>query len=115
MAWRHPGTVQVTWEVDVFNFNMAMLESHEFVVGAVVAAILLSALFASALFRNIGLALAAGGVVVIYLQGGVANLLAMSNTLETEFKALPDFSHGMIAGVAVMIVLFLSFRPRAAS
>lgn len=99
----------------MLNFNMAVLQSHEFVVGAVVAAILLSALFASSLFRNIALALAAGGVVVLYLQGGVQNLLALSKTLETEFGAIPDFSTGMVAGVAVVGILALGFRPRAAS
>lgn len=99
----------------MFNFNMAALQSHEFIVGAIVASILLSALFASSLFRNIALAIAAGGVVVLYLQGGVGNLLALSHTLETEIKSIPDFSNGMIVGVAVMIVLFLGFRPRTSS
>ena len=99
----------------MFNFNMAILQSHEFIVGAIVAAILLSALFASSLFRNIALALAAGGVVVLYLQGGVGNLLALSHTLETEIQTVPNFSNGMIAGFAVMVVLFLGFRPRTSS
>ena len=99
----------------MFNFNMALLQSHEFVVGAIVASILLCALFASSLFRNIALALAAGGVVVLYLQGGVGNLLALSRTLETEFRAMPDFSNGMLAGIAVIVVLFLGFRPRTSS
>ena len=99
----------------MFNFNMAALQSHEFIVGAVVAAILLSALFGSSLFRNIALALVAGAVVVLYLQGGIANLLALSRTLETEFGAIPDFSSGMLVGVAVVAVLVLGFRPRAAS
>jgi hypothetical protein len=98
--------------VDVFNFSMAELQSHDFIVGAAVAAILLSALFASSLFRNIALALAAGGVVVLYLQGGVSNLLTLSHTLETEFQAIPDFSRGMLVGVAVVAVLFVGFRPR---
>ena len=52
-----------------------MLQSHEFMVGIAVAAIMLSALFASSLFRNIALALAAGAIVVLYLQGGISNLL----------------------------------------
>ena len=99
----------------MFNFNMAVLQSHEFVVGAFVAAILLSALFASTLFRNIALALAAGGVVVLYLQGGVANLLTLSHTLEKEFQAIPDFSNGMLVGLAIMAVLFLGFKPRTSS
>jgi hypothetical protein len=101
--------------VVVFNFNMAELQSHEFIVGIAVAAILLSALFASSLFRNIALALAAGAVVVLYLQGGVANLLVLSRSLETEFRSIPDFSSGMLVGVAVVVVLLLGFRPRAAT
>ena len=99
----------------MFNFSMAALQNHEFIVGAVVAAILLSALFGSSLFRNIGLALAAGAVVVLYLQGGVASLLALSHTVETEFRTIPDFSSGMLVGVAVVTVLAFGFRPRAAS
>jgi hypothetical protein len=97
------------------SFNMAMLQSHEFVVGVAVAAILLSAFFASSLFRNVALALAAGGVVLLYLQGGVANLLALSRVLETEFLAIPEFSKGMLVGVAIVTVLMVGFRPRTSS
>jgi len=95
--------------------NMAALQSHEFVVGIAVAAILLSALVASSLFRNIALALAAGAVVVLYLQGGIANLLALSHTMETEFRAIPDFSSGLIVGIAAAAVLLFSLRPRMSS
>jgi len=101
------------WEVDVVN--VAVLQSHEFIVGIAVAAILLSALVASSLFRNIALALAAGAVVYLYLQGGVANLLLLSRTLEIELRAVPDFSKGLLVGLAVSAVLLLSLRPRASS
>jgi hypothetical protein len=67
------------------------------------------------LFRNIALALAAGGLVVLYLQGGVANLLALSHMLETEFRAIPEFSKGMLVGVAIVAVLMVGFRPRTSS
>jgi len=63
---------------------MLLLQSYEFVVGVAVAAIMLSALLASSLFRNIALALAAGAIVILYLQGGIANLLTLGQTLETE-------------------------------
>jgi hypothetical protein len=98
----------------VLNLNMSLLQSHEFVVGVAVAAIMLSALFASSLFRNIALALAlaAGAIVVIYLQGGIASLLTVSHTLETEVRTIPDFASGMLVGTATVIVLFLGFRPR---
>jgi hypothetical protein len=96
----------------VLNLNMSLLQSHEFVVGVAVAAIMLSALFASSLFRNIALALAAGAIVVLYLQGGIASLLTVSHTLETEVRTIPDFASGMLVGTATVIVLFLGFRPR---
>ncbi len=96
----------------MLNLNMSLLQSHEFVVGVSVAAIMLSALFASSLFRNIALALAAGAIVVLYLQGGIASLLTVSHTLETEVRTIPDFASGMLVGTASVIVLFLGFRPR---
>lgn len=99
----------------MFQFDMAVFQSHEFVVGVAVAAIMLSALFASSLFRNIALAFAAGALVVLYVQGGVPNLVAMSKVLETEFRAIPDFSTGMLVGGAVMSVLLISFKPRTSS
>ena len=92
--------------------SMSLLQSHEFMVGVAVAAIMLSALFASSLFRNIALALAAGAIVVLYLQGGIANLLTLSRSLETEVRAIPDFASGMLVGVAIVVVLYLGFRPR---
>jgi hypothetical protein len=107
------GNCYLTWEVDVFN--VALMQSHEFIVGIAVAAIMLSALVASSLFRNIALALAAGAVVVLYLQGGVANLLVLSRTLETEFGSIPDFTSGMLVGVAIVVVLLFGFKRRAAS
>ncbi len=92
--------------------STSLLQSHEFMVGVAVAAIMLSALFASSLFRNIALALAAGAIVVLYLQGGIANLLTLSQTLETEVRSIPNFATGMLVGVAIVVVLFLGFRPR---
>jgi hypothetical protein len=104
------GNVGVMWEE-----NVAAFESQEFIVGLAVAAILLSALVVSPLFRNVALALAAGAVVMLYLQGGVPNLLAISKTLEGEFLAIPDFSRGLMVGVAMAGVLFLGMRQRGSS
>jgi zinc transporter ZupT len=98
------------WEV-----NVAVFESQEFVVGLAVAAILLSALVVSSLFRNVALALAAGAVVWLYLQGGVPNLLAISKSLETEFRAIPDFSRGLMVGLAMAGVLLFGVRHRGSS
>lgn len=99
------GNVGVMWEE-----NVAAFESQEFVVGLAVAAILLSALVVSSLFRNVAFALAAGAVVLLYMQGGVPNLLAISKTLEGEFRAIPEFSRGLMVGVAMVAVLLLGIR-----
>jgi hypothetical protein len=68
---------------------------------------------ASSLFRNIALALAAGAVVLLYLQGGVGALMATSKVLETEIRALPDFSHGLVVGLAVSAVLLVGMQRRS--
>ena len=99
----------------MFQFDMAMFQSHEFVVGVVVAAIILSALFGSSLFRNIGLAFAAGALVVLYMQGGIPNLVAISKLVEVEFRTIPDFTTGLLVGGAVVSVLLLSFKPRTST
>jgi len=99
----------------VFQFDMAMFQSHEFVVGTIVAAILLSALFGSALFRNIGLAFAAGALVVVYLQGGIPTIMAISKSLETEFRAIPDFTTGLLVGGGVVSALLLGLRPKTST
>ena len=75
---------------------------------------MVSALVASSLFRNIALALAAGGVVLLYLQGGVPTLMATSKVLETEIRALPDFSNGLMVGLAVAAVMLVGLRQRSA-
>jgi hypothetical protein len=101
-------------EVDVLNLDLTALQSNEFIVGIAVAAILVSALVASSLFRNIALALAAGVVVLLYLQGGVAALIAMSATLESEIRALPNFSNGLVVGLAISAVFLVGMQKRSA-
>ena len=89
----------------MLNLNLAAFQSQEFVVGIAVAAIMVCALCASSMFRNIALALAAGGVVLLYLQGGVPALVSTSTVLEKEIRSLPDFSNGLVVGLAVSAVL----------
>jgi hypothetical protein len=101
-------------EVDVLNLDLTALQSHEFIVGMAVAAILVSALVASSLFRNIALALAAGGIVLLYLQGGVGALVALSSMLENEIRALPKFSNGLMVGLAISAVLLVGLQRRSA-
>jgi hypothetical protein len=101
-------------EVDVLNLGSLTALSQEFIVGAAVAAILVCALVASSMFRNLALALAAGAVVLLYLQGGVGALLATSKLLENEIRALPEFSHGLVVGLAISAVFLVGWQRRAA-
>lgn len=96
------------------NLNLSAFQSQEFIVGIAVAAIMVSALVASSLFRNLALALAAGVVVLLYLQGGVGALIATSAAVEKEIRAMPDFSNGLVVGLAVSAVLLLGLQRRSA-
>ena len=98
----------------MLNLNLSAFQSQEFIVGIAVAAIMVSALVASSLFRNLALALAAGVVVLLYLQGGVSALIATSAVVEKEIRALPDFSNGLVVGLAVSAVLLLGLQKRSA-
>jgi len=98
------------WEVTVASFD-----NQEFVVGLAVAAILLSALFLSSIFRNIAFAAAAGAIVLFYWQGGVPGLMAASKVLENEFRAIPDFSRGLMVGLAMAAVFLFSLRQSSSS
>jgi hypothetical protein len=97
----------------MLNLNLSAFQNQEFIVGIAVAAIMVSALVASSLFRNLALAIAAGAVVLLYLQGGVGALMATSTVLEKEIRALPDFSNGLVVGLAVSAVLLLGLQKRA--
>ena len=100
-------------DVDMLNLNLSAFQSQEFIVGIAVAAIMVCALCASSVFRNIALALAAGGVVLLYMQGGVPALITTSAVLENEIRALPDFSKGLVVGLAVSAVLLLGMQKRS--
>jgi uncharacterized membrane protein len=101
-------------EVDMLsNLNFSAFQSQEFIVGIAVAAILVSALIASSMFRNIALALAAGAIVLLYLQGGVPALLATSQVVEKEIRAMPEFSNGLVVGFAVAAVFLFGMQKRS--
>ncbi|MEW6450515.1 MAG: hypothetical protein AB1490_07710 [Pseudomonadota bacterium] len=97
----------------MLNLNLSALQNQEFIVGIAVAAIMVSALVVSSLFRNVALALAAGGVVLLYLQGGVPSLMATSKLLENEIRTLPDFSNGLMVGLAISAVMLVGMRQRS--
>ncbi len=48
------------------------------------------------------------------LQGGVAALIATSTVVEKEIRALPDFSNGLVVGLAVSAVLLIGLQKRTA-
>ena len=98
----------------MLNLSLSAFQSQEFVVGIAVAAIVVSALVVSSLFRNLALALAAGAVVLLYLQGGVPALVMTSTVVEKEIRALPDFSNGLVVGLAVSAVLLIGLTKRSA-
>ncbi len=98
----------------MLNLNLTAFQSQEFIVGIAVAAIMVAPSCASSLFRNLALALAAGAVVLLYLQGGVGALVATSTMVEKEIRALPDFSNGLVVGLAVSAVLLIGLQKRAA-
>lgn len=104
------GHANVTWEVTVPAFD-----SQEFLVGLAVAGILLSALVVSSLFRNVAFALAAGAIVLLYVQGGVPGLIATSKVVESEFRSIPEFSRGLMVGLAMAAVFLLGIRQRSSS
>ena len=94
---------------------MPAFDSPEFLVGLAVAGILLSALVVSSLFRNVAFALAAGAIVLLYVQGGVPGLIATSKVVESEFRSIPEFSRGLMVGLAMAAVFLLSIRQRSSS
>ena len=95
------------------NLTLSAFQSQEFIVGIAVAAILVSALTASSMFRNIALAVAAGGIVLLYLQGGVPALIATSSMVEKEIRAMPEFSNGLLVGLAAAAVFLFGMQKRA--
>src|SRR5947208_17000359 len=92
-------------EVDMLNLNLTAFQSQEFIVGIAVAAILVAALAASSLFRNLALALAAGAVVLLYLLGGAGALIASSSLVEKGFRSLPDYPNCLVVVIAACAVL----------
>ena len=51
--------------------------------------------------------------MLLYLQGGTAALIATSKLLETEIKATPDFSQGLVVGLAIAAVFLVGMRQRS--
>jgi hypothetical protein len=89
--------------------------NFEFMVGVAVGKILLGALFASPIFRNLALAAGAGTLCFTYFQKGVPGILQAAHVLIGDFSARPSFSHGLALGALLGIIVFGAFLRRRLS
>ena len=81
--------------------------------GAIVGAVLVATILVVPFVRYAALIATTSVIVVIYLRGGVAALVAFIDALQAEMANKPAFSAGMIAGMALVAVAFgrPSVRP----
>ena len=86
------------------------ITNFEFLVGVAVGKIMLGALFASPLFRNLALAVAAIGVCFLYLQKGVSGIILIAHTLHSDLFIRPDFSKGLVVGAILAFFVFGLYR-----
>jgi hypothetical protein len=91
---------------------MRIPPTFEFLVGILVAKILLAALFSSPLSRNIAVAAAAIGLCVLYAQDGSAAILSFAQRLQTDLLLRPDFSKGLALGAIISFAIFGFVRRR---
>ena len=98
----------------MLNLNLTAFQSQEFIVGIAVAAILVSALCASshvpqhragARRRRRRAALSPGR------RSGPDR--DISRMVEKEIRALPEFSNGLVVGLAVAAVLMFGMQKRS--
>ncbi len=94
---------------------MQHIVSFEFLVGVVVGKILLGALLASAIFRNVALAAAASAVCFVYFQKGVPGLLQAAHAVVADLAVRPSFSQGVALGGALGFLVFGAYLKRVRS
>jgi hypothetical protein len=94
---------------------MHNLVNFEFMVGVAVGKILLGALLASSIFRNLALAAGASAVCFTYFQKGVPGILQTAHVLTGDFSARPSFSLGLALGALLGIIVFGAFLRRRPS
>jgi hypothetical protein len=78
--------------------------------GAIVGAVLVATILVVPFVRYAVLIATTSVIVVIYLRGGVADLVTFISALQAEMAGRPTFSAGMIAGM--VLVAFALGRPR---
>lgn len=94
---------------------MRLLQNYDFIVGCVAGAILIGAVIASSLFRNLFLAVVASAVVVLYFRYGINGLLKYGKVVIADFVIFhPYFGQGIVAGGLLIIVITAAARTRSA-
>jgi hypothetical protein len=82
--------------------------------GAIVGAVLVATILVVPLVRYVALVATTSVIVIIYLRGGVAELVTFINDLQAEMIDKPTFSVGMIAGMTLVVIAFGGHRGRSA-
>jgi len=82
--------------------------------GAIVGAVLVATILVVPFVRYAALIATTSVIVVIYLRGGVADLVTFISALQAGMADRPIFSAGMIAGMALVAFAFGRPRGRAA-
>lgn len=90
-----------------------MPANFEFWIGLTVGKILLGALFASNLFRNLAFAGAGVCVVALYYKGGIAALIFAAQSNYLDFLSRPDFMKGLAVGAGIAALAVGLFRLRS--
>ena len=94
---------------------MRLLQNYDFIVGCVTGVILIGALIASSLFRNLFLAAVASAVVVLYFQYGINGLLKYGKVVTADFVIFhPYFGQGVVAGGLLIFIIAAAARTRSA-
>lgn len=84
----------------------------EFLVGVAVGKILLGAMFASWIFRNVALATTAFALCFVYIREGVAGILILAHRVQIDLFIRPDFSKGLAVGAIVAFIVFGFYRGK---
>jgi hypothetical protein len=84
----------------------------ELLVGLGASFVVIGALLASPLFRNLGLAAAAAGLCAVYAQGGVVGVAAIIDAVAADLAAHRQFASGLGVGAAFLVVAATAWRLR---
>ena len=94
--------------------ELLMSVDTAFTAGAVVSAVLVATLRWVAPVRYVALLAGTMAITVVFIRGGVPELIDYAGALETLLGGAPAFSAGIICGgLAVALMGFKSHRKRA--